>query len=98
MILTSLVDRLRGLVADMNWLAETDHGQLRLAPEVNSVHELLGAELARWQPQPQARQVELSLQVSGDLPDADLDRLRMSQVLGNTLGNAVPCTETGGIS
>ena len=24
------VDRLRGLVTDLNWLAETDHGELRL--------------------------------------------------------------------
>jgi len=92
------VDGLLGLVTDVNWLAETDHGELRLAPEVSSVHELLGAEPDRWQPQSQARQVELSLQVSGDSPDAALNLLRLSQALGNILGNAIPCTETGGIS
>ena len=36
------------------------------------------------------------MQVSGDLADADLGRLRLSQALGNTLANAVPCTEAGG--
>ena len=96
MILTSLVARLRGLVTDLNWLADTDHGELRLAPEASSVHELPGAEPEGWQPQSQARQVELRLEVSGDLADAHLDRLRMRQALGYILGNAIPCTEAAG--
>ena len=90
------VDRLRGLVTDLNSLAETDHGELTLTPEASSICELLAAEVDRWQPQFQARQVELSLQVSVDLPDMDLDRVRMSQALGNVLSNAIHCTEAGG--
>ena len=90
------VDRLRGLVTDLDWLAETDHGELRLTLEASSIHELLTAEVDRWQPQFQARQVELSLQVSVDLPDMDLDRMCMSQALGNVLSNAIHCTEAGG--
>ena len=35
------VDRLRGLVTDLNWLAETDHGELRLTFRACSVYELL---------------------------------------------------------
>ena len=90
------VDRLRGLVTDLDWLAETDHGGLRLTLEAGSIHELLTAEVDRWQPQSQARQVELSLRVSTDLPDIYLDRMRMSQALGNVLSNAIHCTEAGG--
>ncbi|MYD52504.1 MAG: HAMP domain-containing histidine kinase [Dehalococcoidia bacterium] len=90
------VDRLGGIVTDLDWLAETDQGELRLALEATSVHELLTAEADRWQPQSQARQVELSLQVSGDLPVIDIDRMRMSQALGNVVGNALNCTEAGG--
>ncbi|MXY43240.1 MAG: HAMP domain-containing histidine kinase [Dehalococcoidia bacterium] len=90
------VDRLGGIVTDLDWLAETDQGELRLALEATSVHELLTVEADRWQPQSQARQVELSLQVSGDLPVMDLDRMRMSQALGNVVGNALNCTEVGG--
>ena len=90
------VDRLRGLVTDLDWLAETDHGELTLTLEASSIHELLTAEVDRWQPQFQARQVELSLQVSVDLPDMDLDRMRMSQAFGNVLSNAIHCTEAGG--
>jgi two-component system sensor histidine kinase BaeS len=90
------VDRLRGLVTDLNWLAETDHGELRLTLETSSVNALLTAEVGRWQPQCQAQQVELSLQVSPDLPDVNLDRMRMSQALGNILSNAIHATEAGG--
>ena len=90
------VDRLRGLVTDLDWLAETDQGELRLTLEATSIYELLTAEVGRWQPQSQARQVELSLQVSGNLPDIDIDRMRMSQALGNVLSNAINCTQAGG--
>ena len=90
------VDRLHGLVTDLDWLAETDHGGLRLTLESSSVYELLTAETDRWQPQCQARQVELSLEVSADLPDMDLDKMRMSQAFGNVLSNAINCTEAGG--
>ena len=92
------VDRLRGLVTDLNWLAETDYGELRLTLQASSIYELLTAEVERWQPQSQARQVKLSLLVSDNLPDldVDLDRTRMSQALGNVLSNAVHYTEAGG--
>jgi len=90
------VGRLRGLVTDLNSLAETDYGELRLRLESSSIYELLTAEVRRWQPQSQARQVELSLNASDDLPDIDLDLMRMSQALGNVVSNAIRCTEAGG--
>ena len=90
------VDRLRGLVTDLDWLAETDSGELRLTLESSSINELLAAEVDRWRPQSQARQVELSLQVSGDLPVMDLDPTRMRQALGNVVNNAIHSAEPGG--
>ena len=90
------VERLRGLVTDLNSLAETDHGELSLALEEMSIGELLASELDRWRPQAQARQIELSLEAGPHLPDLRLDRMRMSQVLGNVVGNAIDCTPEGG--
>ena len=90
------VDRLRGLVIDLNSLAESDHGELRLTLEATSIHELLAAEVERWRPQARNRQVDLSLQVSADLPDVELDRAHMSRALGNVLSNAIHYTEAGG--
>ena len=90
------INRLRGLVTDLNWLAETDNGELMLTLKASSIYELLAAEVGRWQPLSQTRQIELSLQVSPDLPKVNLDRMRMSQALGNILSNAIHCTEAGG--
>lgn len=90
------VDRLRGLVSDLDWLAETDQGEFRLATEPTSLHDLLSAELDRWQPLCQARAVELLLQTDGDSPVLDIDRLRIGQALGNILNNAINCTGSGG--
>ena len=60
------------------------------------IYELIEEEVERWQPQSQARQVELSLEASGGLPEAGVDRMRMSQALGNVIGNALHCTGAGG--
>ncbi len=90
------VERLRGLVTDLNWLAETDHGELRLTLESGPISELLTAEMERWQPQAEARQIALSLEASGGLPEMNYDRMRMSQALGNVMSNAIRCTEAGG--
>lgn len=90
------VARLRGLVTDLSWLAETDHGEMRLTFEGSPVYGLLEEEVERWQPQAEAKQIELSLEASGDLPGLALDRLRMSQALGNVIGNAVNCAWNGG--
>ena len=90
------VERLRGLVTDLDWLAETDHGELQLHLETAALDELLIAELERWQPQAEARGVRLSLQVADGLPEIVCDRGRISQALGNLLGNAISSVDPGG--
>ena len=90
------VERLRGLVTDLDWLAETDRGELPLNLETTALDDLLIAELERWQPQAQARKIRLSLQMAAELPDIVCDRGRISQALGNLLGNAINSVEAGG--
>ena len=90
------VERLRGLVTDLNSLAETDYGELTLARDEMSIRDLLAAELDRWRPQAQARQIDVSLDVDPHLPDLRLDQMRMSQALSNVLSNAIDCTQDGG--
>ena len=90
------VARLRGLVIDLNALAESDHGELRLTLEATSIHELLAAEVERWRPQARNRRIDLSLQLAADIPDVELDRAHMSRALGNVLSNAIHYTEAGG--
>lgn len=90
------VDMLRNLVRDLNWLAGTDSGELRITVEPCSIHQLLTTEVERWQPQAQAHQIALSLQPLPELPMLNLDRMRMSQVLGIVIHNALQHTEAGG--
>ena len=90
------VDRLRGLVTDLNSLAETDLGELRLISEGSSINEILTTEVERWRPESQAQQVELSIEAEPELPDLDLDRMRMGQALGNVLRNSIKHTQAGG--
>ena len=90
------VKMLRNLARDLNWLAETESDELRLSIEPYSIQQLLSAEVERWQPQAQIRQVTLSLQLPPELPVLDLDRMRMSQALGNVIHNALQHTEAGG--
>ena len=61
-----------------------------------SICDLLAAELDRWRPQAQARQIDLSLDAGPHLPNLRLDRMRMSQALSNVLSNAIDCTQDGG--
>ncbi|MDE2768065.1 MAG: HAMP domain-containing sensor histidine kinase [Chloroflexota bacterium] len=90
------VERLRGLVTDLNSLAETEHGELSLSREEVSIRDLLASELARWRPQAQAKAIALRLDADPRLPDLRLDRMRMSQALSNVLGNAIDGTPDGG--
>ena len=90
------VTMLRNLVQDLNWLAETDSGELRLVREACSVADLLGAEVQRWQPQARIRGIGLSFQARSALPMLELDRMRMNQALGNVVHNALQHTESGG--
>ncbi len=90
------INLLENLVYDLNWLAEADANAMRIDPQPVSVQSFLTAEVQRWQSQTTAKGVSLYLQ--GDVPNVsvELDRLRMSQVLGNVLRNACQHTPQGG--
>lgn len=90
------VDRLSGLVSDLDWLAETDQGELKLEPEPTSFYELLRSEVDRWRALSRVRGVKLALRVAGDPPVLDIDRPRMRRALANVLENAINCSDRGG--
>ena len=83
------VTMLRNLVNDLNWLAETDSGELQLRLEESDIGQLLISEVERWQAQAQARDITLSLKPLPQLPKAQLDPARIRQALGNIVGNAL---------
>ncbi|MEM7532837.1 MAG: HAMP domain-containing sensor histidine kinase [Chloroflexota bacterium] len=94
------INRLRTLVHDLNWLGETDSGELRMTLEPYSLTQLLETEVERWQVQAQAQETILSLQPLplqplSQLPPLNLDPMRMSQAIGNLLRNALQHTAVG---
>lgn len=90
------VTLLANLVRDLNWLAETDSGDLRLSREPVAMEQLLESELQRWQPQARMGEIELKLATGRGLPVLEVDPMRMSQALGNVVQNALQHTEAGG--
>ncbi len=91
------VDTLGNLVHDLNWLAETDSGALRLNMEPHSPGQLLTTEVERWQLQAQATDVELTLlPPTTDFPLILMDVVRISQALGNLIQNGLQYTPAGG--
>lgn len=93
------IDLLRNLVHDLNWLAETDSGELRLNREEADLADLLTTEVDRWQNQAQAKKIELILNPLPVLPTLSLDTVRMTQLLGNLLRNGIQHTpEEGSIT
>ena len=91
------VTMLRNLVSDLSWLAETDSKELQLGREPCAVSELVDAELQRWQPRARMRGIVLAYRQGSELPTLDLDRMRMSQALGNVVHNALQHTDAGGL-
>ena len=89
------VSMLRNLVTDLSNLAETEPGELQLQLEPRPIGNLLISEVARWQPQAQARNISLSLHSLPPLPTLQVDQTRLRQALGNIIDNALQHTEQG---
>ena len=91
------VDMLRNLVNDLNWLGETDSGELPLNLEACDVGPLLTSEVERWHAQADARLTSLSLAALPPLPTLRLDSGRIRQALGNLIYNALQHTDQGSV-
>jgi len=89
------VNMLRNLVNDLNWLGETDSGELPLNLEPCNIGSLLTSEVERWGAQAEARLTSLSLAPLPQLPTLQLDPGRICQALGNLIHNALQHSDQG---
>lgn len=92
------VNMLRNLVNDLNWLGETDSGELTLNLEPCDIGTLLTSEVERWGAQADARDTSLSLKPLPQLPTLRLDSGRIRQALGNLIFNALQHTDQGSVT
>lgn len=91
------VNMLRNLVNDLNWLGETDSGELPLNLDACDLGSLLTSEAERWRAQADARLTSLSLAPLPPLPTLRLDSGRIRQALGNLIYNALQHTDQGSV-
>jgi two-component system, OmpR family, sensor histidine kinase BaeS len=85
------------LVEDLRTLALADAGQLKLNCSHQDLEELAAHVVERFQPQANARKVELRLEPASEpLPAVSIDRTRIEQVITNLITNALRYTPEGG--
>ncbi len=77
-------------------ISKIERGHSTLALERVTADALIEASLSTVRPQARKGQVELRLEVAGDLPVLEVDRYKVRQSLVNLLSNAVKFTAAGG--
>lgn len=92
------VDKLKNLIHDLNWLAETDSGLFHLKLEDCDYAGLISSEIERWQLKAAASQVTLDIEsLPENMPQVKIDKSRISEVLGNLIENSIKHSPSGGI-
>lgn len=84
------------LVDDLRTLSLAEAGALTLHREPTDVGQLLTDSVASFRIQADAAGIELASAVDGVLPQAEIDPVRMREVLSNLLSNALRYTPRGG--
>ncbi len=87
---------LRNLVDDLSLLTEMDEDSLQLNLQPVDLLTLTQQAVQRWQPQAKATGISLTMEASAPLPTIQADALRLTQVLGNLLANAIEHTGENG--
>jgi signal transduction histidine kinase len=84
------------LVDDLRTLSLAEAGALTLHREPTDVGQLLTDSVASFRTQADAGGVDLATALDGVLPQAEIDPVRMREVLSNLLSNALRYTPRGG--
>lgn len=90
------VSLLERLIDDLRLLALSDAGQLPLYIESVDPAHLLHDTIRSFAHQAEGRKVALQLSIDSELGDVAVDPQRITQVLGNLVGNALRHTPAGG--
>jgi PAS domain S-box-containing protein len=90
------VSRMNRLIQDLLDVARVEAGRLTVAQDSLSVRQVVRDALEAHRAEASSRSLELSLDISPDLPDVWADRDRLLQVLENLVGNAIKFTQSGG--
>ena len=95
-VIYSEIEHLQRLVGDLRTLTQADAGELTLHRQPMAPQELIQRAQAAFEHQAEQAQVALEVQADGEAPVVAVDEIRMAQVLGNLLSNALRYTPAGG--
>lgn len=84
------------LIDDLRTLSLAESGALKLQRESVRLDELIQEVVAAFQSTAASAEVQLLIDVAPDLPQLEVDPLRVRQVLSNLMANALRYTSTGG--
>lgn len=84
------------LITDLRDLSLAEAGQLPLARRPTDLGELARTSVERLAPRAREKEVDLTTDIPRELPQAEVDPDRISQVLGNLLENAIRHSPEGG--
>ncbi len=87
---------LKRLVDDLRTLSLADAGELKLVYQPIQPRDLLEQVRQFFEPIADEHQVALKVETDANLPDLNIDRERMVQVLANLVSNALRYTPAGG--
>ena len=77
------------LIGDVQLLAALDAEELNFTPELTSAEDLLQQAVRKFQAAFDARGIRAVINVETDLPELEIDRARIVQVLDNLMTNAI---------
>lgn len=84
------------LVDDLRLLSVAEAGALRLETTPDSLGAVIRETVAGFEPRSGELDISLDYSVPADLPQVELDRTRMRQVIANLIENALQHTPRGG--
>jgi signal transduction histidine kinase len=90
------IEWLQRLIEDLRLLSLMDADQIQLQLAPTPLYDFLNGVCDFWQPMVTEKERALTLEAATTLPCVSLDAVRMRQVLGNLLDNAVRHTHPGG--
>jgi signal transduction histidine kinase len=90
------IGRLERLIEDLRTMSMADAGALALQRASTDLGLLAADVVAGFEPQARAAGVDLVMEPVEDLPDLELDGLRVRQALSNLVANALRHTPAGG--
>jgi signal transduction histidine kinase len=89
-------ESMAGLIADLLLMAETQWGEIKLAPQLVDARRIIEASVQAASSQAEAKHLELGLELSPDVGFVSCDPRRLRQIVDKVLASALYYATAGG--